>query len=101
MISSSASSTQKIAFSGTKYLTDFEFGTFTPTLPAVASNTLDYATGDYVKAQNLVTINIDFKFTTAPSQMYGWIDNLPFTSATIQAVLQWAGEDQATILQVK
>ena len=73
--------TQKVAFSGTKNITDFEHGTFTPNIPASQTNQLQFAYGTYVKAQNLVTVHISFKFFSTPSGLYGWVDNLPFVAA--------------------
>lgn len=74
--------TQKVAFSQTKTMTDFEHGTFTPSIPASQTNELQFVHGNYVKAQNLVTVHIGFKFVSTPAGLVGWVDNLPFTCAT-------------------
>lgn len=73
--------TQKVAFGGTKNITDFEHGTFTPNISASQTNQLQFAYGRYVKAQNLVTVHISFKFFSTPAGLNGWVDNLPFVVA--------------------
>jgi hypothetical protein len=62
-------------------LSDYEIGTWTPTLGGTWSTNPTGLTGQYTKIGNMVYIRLDFTGGVKATNVSGWFDGLPFSGA--------------------